>query len=200
MTCLKWSTYLAVQAFLELPAIVQAGERIAHRLQIEVELPHHLPRKNAQRPDLLRIELSRNEVDHAQRSQHVILRGDERHPGVGPRAGRVHHQRVLREPRIFERVGNHEDVALANRMTAEEVRVRHLPGIDSVRRLEEQAVAVDQAHQGNRRLADIRRQAGEIVEPGFAPGIEHAIGTQGRESRALLRCGKGNLTPLARVV
>ena len=36
-----------MQALLELAPIVQTGERIAHRLQIKIQLAHHLPRKNA---------------------------------------------------------------------------------------------------------------------------------------------------------
>jgi len=47
----------AVQAFLELAAVVQAGERIAHRLQVQLKLAHHLPSKDAQYFELLRLQL-----------------------------------------------------------------------------------------------------------------------------------------------
>ncbi len=39
--------HLALQAFLELTPVVQPGERIALRLQIELELRDHLARENA---------------------------------------------------------------------------------------------------------------------------------------------------------
>src|SRR5437879_870486 len=58
----------AVQAFLELAAIVQAGERIAHRLQIQVQLAHHLPSEDAQYVELLRLQLSGNEIRSEERS------------------------------------------------------------------------------------------------------------------------------------
>src|SRR6266853_3543398 len=79
-------------------------------------------------------------------------------------------------------------------MTAEKIRVRHLADIDTVRRFEEQTVRVDQTHQRYRRFADARREAGQVVEPGLAPGLEHAIAAQGRKTRALLRAG-GKLSP-----
>src|SRR5712691_10455804 len=96
---------------------------------------------------------------------------------------------MLREARILVCVGDDEEVALTNGMTAEKVRVRYLAKVDAMRRFEEQTVRVHQAHQRYRRFADGRREAGQIVEPGLAAGLEHAIAAQGRKTRALLRAG-----------
>src|SRR5207247_3160605 len=74
-------------------------------------------------------------------------------------------------------------------MAAKKIRVRHLAEVEAMRRFEEQAVRVHQAHQRYRRFADGRREAGKIVEPGLPSGFEHAIAAQGRKARALLCAG-----------
>src|SRR5882762_4226587 len=96
---------------------------------------------------------------------------------------------MLCEARILVCVGDDEEFALANGMAAEKVRIRYLAKVDAVRRFEEQAVRVHQAHQRYRRFTDGRREAGQIVEAGLAAGFEHAIAAQGRKARALLRAG-----------
>src|SRR5713101_8764777 len=101
---------------------------------------------------------------------------------------------MLCKARILVGVGDDEEVALANGMAAEEIRIGYLAEVDTVRRLEEQPVRIHQAHQRYRRFADGRREAGQIVEAGLAPGLEHAIAAQGRKTRALLRAG-GKLSP-----
>src|SRR5262249_26293748 len=82
---------------------------------------------------------------------------------------------------------------LADRVPAEEVGVRHFAHVHAVGRLEEQTVGVDQAHQGKRRLADARREAGQIVEAGLAPGVEHTVTPQSRKAGALF--GTARLAP-----
>src|SRR5439155_21357453 len=74
-------------------------------------------------------------------------------------------------------------------MTEEKFGVRNLAKIDAMRRFEEQAVRVHQAHQRYRCFADGRREAGTIVQAGLAAAFEHAIPAQGRKTRALLRAG-----------
>src|SRR5881392_3376489 len=96
---------------------------------------------------------------------------------------------MLCEARILVRVGDHEEFALANGMAAEKVRIRYLAKVDAMRRFEEQAIRVHQAHQRYRRFADGRREAGKIVETGLPAGLEHAIAAQGRKARALLCAG-----------
>src|SRR6267143_4765964 len=96
---------------------------------------------------------------------------------------------MLCKARILVGVGDDEEVALANGMAAEEIRIGYLAEVDTVRRLEEQPVRIHQAHQRYRRFADGRREAGQIVEPGLAAGFEHAIAAQSRKTRALLRAG-----------
>jgi len=80
-----------------------SGSRIA--CQIQLELAHHLARKDAQRLELLRLQLPGNEIDHAQRAQPVILGRDQRRARVEAHARRIGHQRMVRETQIFLRVG-----------------------------------------------------------------------------------------------
>src|SRR5205809_3682369 len=94
---------------------------------------------------------------------------------------------MLCEARILVCIGDDEEFALANGMAAEKIRIGYLAKVEAMRRFEEQAVRVHQAHQRYRRFADGRREAGQIVEPGLAAGFEHAIAAQSRKTRALLR-------------
>lgn len=92
--------------------------------------------------------------------------------------------------RVGERIGHHEQLALADGVAAEEIRIRHLACVEPVSGLEEQAIGVYKADQGNRRLADARCKVGEIVEARLVPGVEHAIAAQRRQARALLFIGR----------
>src|SRR5258706_13045494 len=96
---------------------------------------------------------------------------------------------MLCEARILVCVRDDEEFALANGMAAEKVRIRYLAKVDAMRRFEEQAVRVHQAHQRYRRFADGRREAGQIVEPGLAAGFRDAIAGASRKTRALLPAG-----------
>src|SRR3977135_3485530 len=97
---------------------------------------------------------------------------------------------MLCEARVLVCVRDDEELALAKGMAAEKVRIRYLAKVDAMRRFEEQAVRVHQAHQRYRRFADGRREAGQIVEPGLAAGFENAIAAQSRKTPALLRHGR----------
>src|SRR5258705_11865241 len=100
---------------------------------------------------------------------------------------------MIRESRVLRGIGNDEHVALADSLTAEEVRMRNLTDIHAKRRFEEQPVRVDQTYQGYRCLADVRRERGQVVEASLPARVEHAVAAQSGQSRALLSTGR--LTP-----
>src|SRR5215471_18219333 len=98
---------------------------------------------------------------------------------------------MAREARVLAGVPHDEHVTLADRMPAEEIRVRHLANVHAVRRLEEEPALVDQAHERQRRLAYLGREASEVVEAPFATGVEHAVAAESGKTRALF--GPGGL-------
>jgi len=97
---------------------------------------------------------------------------------------------MIGEARIQAGVRNDEHFRCRMAWPQKKFRVRKLAHVHAVRRLEEQPVGVDQADQRIRRFADARREAGQVVEAGLAPGVEHAVAPQ-RGRRALSSAPEG---------
>ena len=151
----------------------RARERQSPGLGAQLELEHDLARQAAQRFALLQAERAGDVVDHAQRAEREPLGGDERGAGVEPdrRVGRG--ERVVGETGVGQRVRHHQEVGVEDGVGAEGEPARGFGRREAHAGLEPLALGVDQAHERDRRVADLRREPGQVVERGLRRAVEH---------------------------
>lgn len=148
------------------------------------ELRHHLPRQGLQSAHLEICQIARLPVDHAQRAEGMTIGRDERRARVKADVGVVQHQRIVMETGINSRIGHHEQaVGLQNGVRAKRVLTHGFARIEANYRLEPLAVAIDQAHHRNRRLADVRGEQGDVVVGLFGQAVEQTGALQRFQSR-----------------
>ena len=159
----------------------------------QLEQGGHLVGQGLQRAPLVLCQVARLAVEHAQRPEVVAALHLERDARVEADVGIIGHQRELLETRVGARVGDHEGLLLlGDRVGAEGQLARDLLLIDAQARLEPLALGVDERHQRNRRVADLRRQLGDLVELRFPGRIENLEAKQLLEPLVLIRrYGKG---------
>ena len=129
----------------------------------QFQLHGHLVAKDPQCLDLLRSQLSRFAVQHAQRSDGKSSdRCQQRHAGVKADLRIAGHKGVPGKTRVRLRVGQDKQVRLRN----------------ADPRLEPVALFVHQTHQRDWGVAGLRREPRQIVEGLFRRRVEDVIGAQ----------------------
>ncbi len=136
---------------------------------------HGLARERAQHFALLGGQLARHAVDHAHRAERVPVRGQERCPRIEAHVRRADHQSARREARVFRRVLDHQHVVRPDRVAAERARARRRGHVPADARLRPLLVDVDQAHQRDRRAADVRSDPREVVEALLGSSAEDLV-------------------------
>jgi hypothetical protein len=145
-------------------------------------------REHAQRVQLLRGQLARDAVDDAERAQRVAVFGDERRARVEADAGIGGDERVVAEALVAPRVRDDEQAGLPDGVRAEGRLARRLGDVQPDARLEPLAVVIDEADQGDGRLAELRREARDVVERLLGLRVEHAALAERPEPRGLVLC------------
>ena len=82
-------------------------------------------------------------------------------------------QRIVMKSLVQTGILDHEDLVAKDGMCTKRHLARGLGGIQPMPRLEPLALAIDQTDQGNRRVADLGCQRGEVVVGLFLQGIEN---------------------------
>lgn len=153
------------------------------------ELRHHLPGEHPQGVRLGGGEGAGGRVDDAQGAQGVPVGGDERGTGVEADPRPAGDERVVGEPPVGGGVGHHQQVGLGDGVGAEGDVAGGLGGVEAVPRLEPLAAVVDQADEGDGRVAHGRGQAGQVVELGFGRGVEEGVLAEGGQPVGFVRDG-----------
>ena len=171
------------------------GPAEVHQPAAELHFRHDLPAQDPQGRLLALVQLPGHTVDHAQRAKGVALGCDQRHARIKADVRISLHQRIVREAWILRGIRHEHQVGLVQRMGAEGDLTGGLLLRQPDRRLEPLARFVDQADQGDRGLADVRRERGEIVEGRLTRGVQHLQGTQCREALVLPRGTRRRFAP-----
>ena len=95
-------------------------------VQPKLELGDDLTPKRVERGLLPRGEHPRNAIEHAETAERVAVMRDQWRPGVEAHPGIADHERVLAEAVIGQRIGNHKQVVLLNRVRTERDAARGL--------------------------------------------------------------------------
>jgi len=95
---------------------------------------------------------------------------------------------LLRKRFIGERIGYDKDIGLHNRSGAKSDVTRGLLGVDAYVRLKPLTVLVDKRDEGDRRLANVRRQQGEVVERLLRVGVEDGVLFEGSDAGFFVGC------------
>ena len=125
-------------------------------------------------------------VQDAQCAKGATVRRDQRHPGVKADSGWAGHHRIVLEPVVFARIWNQKEPVLHDGMGAEGDFTggfgrRHAdPGFEPL------AVFVHQRNERDGRLANMRRQVGEIVKHFLGNRVEHVVLPQDFEASGLV--------------
>lgn len=138
-----------------------------------------------QTPDglsLIRLERSGGCVDDAQCSDGMTVRGAERHSRVEPDLGLLMHERIVFEAWIRNCIRDNHDVGLEDRVRAERDITRSLRLKYANARLEPLTMFVHKADVGDRRLANVRRESGQIVIALFRISVQQFQSSKGVES------------------
>ncbi|MDZ7825779.1 MAG: hypothetical protein U5R48_07075 [Gammaproteobacteria bacterium] len=146
----------------------------------------HVPCEELQGHFLVRLQLPRFLADHAKRAHRVTLGADQRRASIEANVRRGGHQRVGGETRVLAGVGNDESVGLLDGVGAERHRSGDFPAAEAEVRLDPLSVLVDQTDQAGRRLADVRRERGQLVENLLRRRIENCVLPQDLEPSLLI--------------
>jgi hypothetical protein len=144
----------------------------------QLQLGHGLPRKRVQRGELIFADRPLDRIQYAQRAQRRAVRGLQQCAGVELQAQIAGDQRVSRKTRVVGRVRHHQQVVLEQGVRAKRLVDGRLADAQTDFGLEPLTIGADQAYQRNRRTANGRRNAGDVVERRFARGIENFIRIQ----------------------
>ena len=155
--------------------LVAAGDlllELAHALA-QLELVGDAARQHRERLARGRAETARPGVEHAQRPHRLAARHHQRHAGIEAHPRLAAHQRVVGEAWVGGGVLDLEEALAHQRMRAEAHRARGRLHFGAHAGLEPLAVAVHQADHPYRHLGDARGEAGDRIQRGFGPGVEH---------------------------
>ena len=145
----------------------------------QFQLHGHLVAKDPQCLDLLRSQLSRFAVQHAQRSDGKSSdRCQQRHAGVKADLRIAGHKGVPGKTRVRLRVGHDKQVRLRNGVRGKGGVAMRLWQVQPDPRLEPVALFVHQTHQRDWGVAGLRREPRQIVEGLFRRRVEDVIGAQ----------------------
>ena len=133
-------------------------------------------------------------INHAQCSHCMAGRRDQRRTRIKAQMKIPGHQRIVRKARILRGIGHGQHVMLIEDCMRTE---RHVPGSFDVlhtdTRLEPLPLAIDQTDQHDRRLEDMPRNPGQILERFFGQRIEDVVGAQSSQALQFIRrdgCGR----------
>ena len=126
-------------------------------------------------------------IGDAQRADPASVGEGKRHPGVEPNPDRPGHGRVVREPRVLERVRDLEDIGGEDRVCADRLVSVALRDIEAGRGLEPLPLRVDQRHQRDRRRRDLAGLLDEAIEARLARACRARPGGAGPRVDALRR-------------
>ena len=152
----------------------------------------HLPGQHPQVVLLLLRQPAHLGPDHAERAEHVAVRGPEREARVGDDVGRPGDQGVVREPGVLAGVGDVELGVVADDVVAERHVARGGADVQAHPGLEPLPVLVEQAHQRDRASGDPRGQSHQVVENRLGLGVEHREGLERGETGSV---GEGHQDP-----
>ena len=145
---------------------------------------HHLAREQGQPLPLQRREIgARCGVDDAQGAQRLAIAADQRRAGIEADVRRAGDQRIVGEPRVAGRVGDHEQRLPQHRQRAEGDVARRFFGIEADAGEEALAHILDNADERDRRVAQGRRKSGDVVQGAKAAGVEIVERQQRRSIR-----------------
>ena len=174
--------------FLQL--LQRVGES-SHAL-LELELRHSLLGEYLQALELLGRQLARLVVDGADGAERVSVAAHDGRARVEANVRVAAHQRVVGEANVRAGVGHHEHVAhVEYAVAAEGVVARGLARLQSDLGFEPLPVRVDERDERDGRLADLRREEGEVVERLLGGRVEYAVGEQGGHALVLV-VGEGS--------
>ena len=127
----------------------------------------------SQNRSLHRGERARLAINHAERADRRTAAQAEWRASVEPNVRRPGYERVECEPCVLCGVANFEDPILFNGVgTERDVALSFTDAIQADVGLEPLPVAVDQAHQRDRDIADQRRRRDQCVKFAFRGGVE----------------------------
>ena len=126
---------------------------------------------------------ARVRVDHAQGADRDAIRRDERRPRVEAKVWIVRDEGVFARARVERQVRDDEQILACQRVRADGLPDRRLASLESDPRLEPLTFPVDEADQGDRRLAALRRDEHDIVEAGLRRRVEDVVA--GKRDEAL---------------
>lgn len=147
---------------------------------------HHQARQALQGGFLFGVQPLRLLIDHAQGTERVALRGNQRLAGVEADIGGLLHQRVVGKAGILARIFDFEQVGFQNGVGAKRLVPRRLRQLHAEARFEPLPVAIDQRHGGHGGAADERRQFGDVIERLLRRGVEDLILSQGFQPRGFI--------------
>ena len=136
---------------------------------------HHLPAENPQRFQLRRIQFARHAIDHAQRTQRIALRGKQRRAGVKADVRIAGDIRMIHETFIQCGVRDNEQARVENRMRTKGDVARCLGARDTDLGLVELHFFANHRDERDGRIANMRRQRGEIIESLIRQCIKHIV-------------------------
>ena len=145
------------------------------------QLADRLPAEHTQGVFLFGRQLSRDAVEHADRSQGASVCRDERGTGVKPDVGVARDERIGRKARIGERVSHDEQVRVLDRGRAKRHVPRRFRDRQSDPGFEPLSVRVHEAHECHRRLADACGHEREVVEVLIRRRIEDVVAPERRQ-------------------
>jgi hypothetical protein len=111
-------------------------------------------------------------VDHAKRTDVVVVRRLERHSGIKPQMQIAGDHGVVLEPLVRRGIRHLENVIAQNGVGTQRNIARRLGNIETDAAFEPLAVLVHQGDQGNGRIANEGGQQGDVVEFFFGRGVE----------------------------
>ncbi len=156
----------AGQVVLATLQLLEPGRGVGQRVRVppQLQLGGHLAGQRAQRLLLFHVQPARLTVHHAERAEREPIGGHQRRPGVEPDAVRSGHRRVVGEPWVRRRVGNHQQIPAEDRVSAEGQVTGRLGEIRAGPGLGPLPIRVDQADHGHRRLTHACGQRDDVVE------------------------------------
>lgn len=147
----------------------------------QLELGHDLVRQRPQREALVRVEVARAPVEHAQGTDGVPVGGLQQAAGVEAQAVVGRHQGIAAQALVAQRVRDDGQAGPQQEVAADRHVDRGFPHAQAKLGLEPLAAALDQVDHRDRHRADPGGEFDQGVEGGLARRVEHLVIVQGRE-------------------
>lgn len=121
--------------------------------------------------------------DGAERADRIAILGDQRRASIEAYERRVGDEGVVAKARIVQRVADDQGRCFGDCVSAERGVARCLVDeVCALKSLEPLSVAIDERDEADRRVADGRDDAGEVVEAALRCGVEELVAVEGREA------------------